>query len=199
VYFVVFNGNNFNLIRDAIRVKEMSIFSIITVIGLVVASVSSACADQPVVANANKYNPWTLHINGFAYHFKRNGQNEENYGAGFSYGFTPIKSEITLLNNSRLSVEFDGYRDSYNKFGYSGGVVWQRPVFNTVDLGLRAGLVHEDNAAEKSGLYVIPYLLPFVESRFNFPVNLRATFVPPIGNITNGMMVFQFMVDFTKF
>lgn len=141
---------------------------------------------------------FTLHINGYAYHFKRSGHNEKNYGAGLSYHHGQIKSENELLNESRVAFELDIFRDSFSDIGYAAGVTWQKQLFNSLDWGLKLGFVHEDHLWDTEDMYLVPYLLPFVESRWKTPVNVRMTLTPPLGDLSNGMVFFQMIVGLDK-
>jgi hypothetical protein len=129
------------------------------------------------------------------YHFKRLGQNEANYGLGFSYYVHRVRSQQAWLDGSVISVESDIYKDSAGDLGFAAGAAWQRHIVGPVDLGLRAALVHEDGTTATTGVYAMPALVPFVESTVYGPVRLRVTVVPPAGSITHGFAALQMIVS----
>jgi hypothetical protein len=72
----------------------------------------------------------------------------------------------------------------------------QRPIFRHLDAGLKAGLAYDDGLQEDVGSPVLPYLLPFVETRFNRAPNLRATLVPPFPPFhIGGLVSLQLIAD----
>jgi len=131
-------------------------------------------------------NKFTLHINGYAYHFSRDDHNEKNFGVGFSSSFGQMKSDNSLINNGLLAIEADIYKDSFSDVGYAVGLSWQKPFSESWNWGLRAGVGHEDQASENCGMYLIPYIFPFVESHWHSPLNIRVMLVPPFGDLTHG-------------
>ncbi len=137
-----------------------------------------------------------LHINLASYHFSRDGQNEENYGLGFSYQVGWLQSDNSVLNGTQIAFESDYYRDSHESPGFALGLALQNGLARSLDWGLKLGLVHEDKASRDAGSYLVPYLVPYLETDFKFPVNMRLTVVPPVGSLTNGFLSVQFMVDF---
>lgn len=163
---------------------------------LLVIAPALPCGATELVQNDADH--FELHVDGSSYHFKPDNQNYENYGIGVSYPIGRLASQNSLLDGSRLDVEFDAYRDSYREPAYVGGFVLTRKLWGPVDWGLKAGLVHSVQLLD-SGKAVYPYLLPFVESAFKFPVNVRVTLVPPWGSYTNGELTFQLIVDPSKF
>ena len=90
----------------------------------------------------------------------------------------------------------DIYRDSFFELGYAFGVALQNKLIGPVDFGLQVGFVHEDNIVDKGGWYLFPYLVPFLETNFDYPVNCRMTLVPPLEGYSNGLLTFQLLVRF---
>lgn len=139
-----------------------------------------------------------LHINGIAIHFdKGENTNEQNWGLGIQGSLPRYQSKVRFLEGWDLFWEIDAYQDSYSDVALSAGVGMQKPLFPYLDFGLKAGLVYEDGLKEDAGSNVLPFLLPFVETRFQGMPNLRATLVPPIAawNI-DGLLSLQLIVDF---
>jgi hypothetical protein len=139
-----------------------------------------------------------LHLNGLSYHFggSTNELNETNWGAGFGYDFARLRSESVILEGAVLSVNVDLYSDSFSEFGYAFGASFQNKLVGPIDWGLMVGLVHENNIVEKGGFYLFPFLLPFWETTFDFPVNARLTLVPPFGGYSEGLLTLQALVRF---
>jgi len=136
-----------------------------------------------------------LHVNGRAYHFHRAGQVEFNYGLGFSVPLVQVKSGSPILNEARLGFEFDEYRDSNGHTAFSVGGYLQKALSTHWDWGAKFGLDHETTITQHD-LYVLPYVVPYVESKFRFPVNIRIILVPPVPSYTAGFLAFQGIVKF---
>lgn len=156
--------------------------------------IGSPALGEGTVRNDFSATTFSLHLNGASYHFSRDGQNEENYGVGLSYHFKKIQSKNRILNESQVAYEVDVYHDSYTETGFATGFSWKRRMGDFLDWGLKAGLVHEEHASAETGMFVIPFVVPFVESNWTFPVNIRMMVTPPVGDITNGMLTFQLMI-----
>lgn len=137
-----------------------------------------------------------LHLDGISYHFAgdRHTLNEENYGLGFSYYMGKFESESWFLNDFKVFAEADIYSDSFSALGYLFGASFQRRLWKQLDWGLNLGLIHEDNLKEKSGLYLYPYAFPYVQTTFDFPINARVLYVPPVHN--GGIIALLLIVDF---
>ena len=58
-----------------------------------------------------------------------------------------------------------------------------------------AELVYERGLKKNAGTPLIPALLPFIETSFNIPLSLRATVVPPISTLTDGLISLQLIID----
>jgi hypothetical protein len=139
-----------------------------------------------------------LHVNGLSYHFGGSDKdlNELNWGLGATYDLGRLSSGSRILNNAVFTFNTDIYRDSFYDMGYAFGVALQNKLIGPVDFGLHAGFVHEDNIVDKGGWYLFPYLVPFLETTFDMPVNCRMTLVPPLEGYSKGLLTFQFLVRF---
>lgn len=139
-----------------------------------------------------------LHLNGLSYHFGGSDEelNEQNWGIGFGYDFGRLSSGSRILDQAVFSFSSEFYSDSFAEFGFALGVSVQNKLVGPIDLGLNAGLLHENNIQEKGGSYLTPFLLPFLETTFDFPVNARLTLIPPWGGLTEGVLTLQALVRF---
>jgi hypothetical protein len=141
-------------------------------------------------------NTYRLQISGIGLHFdKGKSTNEENWGLGFQRSLGIIESEESLFTGWRKFWELDVYKDSYSDAALSAAFGVQRSVARYLDFGLRAGLVYERGLKKNAGTPLIPALLPFIETSFNIPLSLRATVVPPISTLTDGLISLQLIVD----
>ncbi len=138
--------------------------------------------------------PSGIFINGLSYHFKDLNQQSVNLGAGVYYKFKNDMELLGVFDAKKMAIEFDAYDDSYGDFGYAAGVSWKANLINNLFIGFKTGLVHEDNASKSSGLYLIPYAVPFLEFRRG-AFGIRSMLVPPLGKITNGYVTLQLSVD----
>lgn len=139
----------------------------------------------------------SLLVSGTSVHFKDADHNEQNYGVGFSYLLPEdnLVKNIDLLRDQPIYFEFDAFKDSFSDIALSAGLAYKKKVFNYLNIGFKAGLLKSKHVKREHDLYLIPYLVPIVESAFDFPINLRWMLIPPVGDITNGYMMFQFVVD----
>ena len=152
----------------------------------------SAFSGQEAESGAGVYK---LHINGLSIHFdKDENDNEKNWGLGMQQSLGHSESDTSLWDGWDLFWEVDVYIDSFSGLGVAGGVGAQRPLFQYLDWGLKAGLVFERGLAENHGSAVLPYLLPFAETSFDYPLNLRATLVPPVFGL-GGMLSLQLILE----
>ena len=138
-----------------------------------------------------------LHINGLALHFdKGQDTNENSWGLGMEKSVGTSESETAILNGWDTFWELDVYQDSYSDTAIAGGFGVHRPVLHYLDFGLKAGLLYEREFEEKAGSPIVPYLLPFVETRFDTLLNIRAILVPPIDKYSvEGLVFLQLIVD----
>lgn len=138
----------------------------------------------------------SLHINAMSYHLSadRSELNEENLGLGLSCRLGRFDSSVLILNKVKVFAEFDLYSDSFSEFGYTLGTAFQKKLFKQLDYGFSVGLMHENNLEEKSGLYLHPYIIPYLQTRFDGFLNARVHVVPPVQN--KGFVTLQLIVDF---
>ncbi len=154
----------------------------------------SAFSGQDTESGAGAYK---LHINGLAIHFEGGeNTNEKNWGLGIQRSLVPSETGASFWDAWEVFWEFDVYKDSFSDLALSGGLGAQRPIFRYMDVGLKAGLVFESGLAEKVGTPIVPYLLPFAETSFDYPLNVRATLVPPIRAFNlDGLISFQLILE----
>ncbi len=160
-------------------------------------SVSSLSAMELIKSDAPFNERWKLKINGLTHHFSSDSDvNECNYGLGFAYSLGELDCKWALFDGLKTAVEVDAYNDSYEDLGYSIGVAFQKPLTDKLplDWGLHVGLIHEDHLAKKSGLFLHPYVFPYLETTFHFPVNARVLAFPPVHN--DGIIALQLIVKF---
>ena len=141
---------------------------------------------------------FVLHLSGLSHHVAGNKDRltEQNLGVGFGYELGRFSSESILLNQAVISFNSEFYLDSFAQFGYAIGMTLQNKVFEFLDFGLGFGLIHEDHILEDHGYYIVPYVLPYLETTFDFPANLRMTVVPPVSGLTDGVATLQMIVRF---
>ena len=138
----------------------------------------------------------SLHLNGLSYHLAsdRSTLNEENLGIGFSHYLGRLSAESKWLDGFAVSAEADFYSDSFSDFGYLVGLSFQKEIGPYLDGGFNVGLIHEDNLEEKSGLFLHPYVFPYLQTRFEGPINARFSYVPPVE--TEGSFTLQLITRF---
>lgn len=137
-----------------------------------------------------------LHLSGFSYHFERGDNNETNWGLGVEYHYWRSEAEGWLWRNWESFVEFDVYEDSFHDLAFAGGLGIEREVIPFIDFGFRLGILYEKELVEKTGLFVQPYLLPYLQTSFDWYLNARLTIVPPVSDTISGVLILQFIVDF---
>jgi hypothetical protein len=156
---------------------------------------SSVAPNSAHAEDASILNPSGIFINGLSHHFKDHDQQPVNLGLGIYYNIHNKPAWLSFTSNNKLAIEFDAYNDSYNDFGYAGGISWKRSlVGDSFYFGLKAGLIHEDEAS-KDAWYLIPYIVPFVELR-NGSIGVRSMLIPPVGKVSDGYVTLQLMIDF---
>ena len=106
------------------------------------------------------------------------------------------KSEKAILNGWNKYWELDVYKDSYSDPAVAGGFGVYRPMSRYLDFGFKIGLLYEKEFKEKAGSYIIPYLLPSLQTSFDTRTNLRITVVPPFPKYSiKGLIFLQLIVD----
>ena len=121
--------------------------------------------------------PWGV---GLAYDFGVTGKPE---GDGFFDGFI-------------MSAEFSIFKDS--DFGYPAafiGTGFRKNVLEQLQLGIATGLIYTTQLEELSGFPILPFIFPVVQSDFDFPINLRVIYIPPISDLKSQQI---FITIFTK-
>ena len=136
------------------------------------------------------------HINGVCYHFSDNREelNELNYGLGFSYLLGEFSPGVRWLGGVRAYAEFDAYSDSYSDLGYLFAVALQHRFWGKLDWGANIGFVHEDSLHRKTGMYLHPFVIPYFQTNFDCPLNLRLVLIPPVNN--DGVIALQAITRF---
>ena len=160
---------------------------------LLLLPVSASLAQEPETpAGALR-----LHLNGFALHSdKGKDTNQQAWGLGIEKSSGTSKSKKAILNGWHKYWELNVYKDSYSDMAVAGGFGVYRPVFRYLDFGFKIGLLYEKEYKEKAGSYIIPYLLPSIQTRFDTRLNLRATVVPPFPAYSiKGLIFLQLIVD----
>ncbi len=168
-----------------------------TILGLMALSNQQVFGTELVRHDTLKREYLQLHINGKSHHRGENSSelNEFNYGLGFTYNIGELISDTQLLNEAVFSIEADIYSDSFSELGYVIGASFQKRLFKKLDWGVNIGLIHEQNLQEKSGLYLFPYMVPYLQTNFDHPVNTRILYIPPVHN-TGGIFTAQLIVKF---
>ncbi len=167
-----------------------------TILGMMTLSTQQLLGTELVRYNALKSEYFQLHFNGKSDHLGENGSelNEFNYGIGLTYNIGELISDTQFLNKVVVSIEADIYKDSLSELGYVFGASFQRRLFEKLDWGVNVGLIHERNLQDKSGLYLFPYLVPYLQTNFDHPVNVRILYIPPVHN--HGIFTAQLIVKF---
>lgn len=161
-------------------------------IALLLVPFSIASAQEPGSSDA----AYRLQINGIALHFDGGDDtNEQNWGLGIQRSLGVVENKESLFAGWRKFWDVDVYKDSYSDIAMSATFGLQRPLVRYLDFGLRAGLVYEKGLKRKAGSPLIPAVLPFFETRFNKRISLRATVVPPISSLTDGLVSLQLIID----
>lgn len=136
-----------------------------------------------------------LVVNGKSIHFDDRNQNEENWGLGVEYNFTPRKSWVTLINASYFKDS------SYNTSRYIGGGMKRRYWLNGdnegwfADLGAVAFLMTRKDYKNNEPF---PGILPFA-SVGHGPVTLNMTYIPSVSPKHSDLLYFQLMIRVATF
>jgi len=138
-----------------------------------------------------------LHLNGFALHIdKGKDTNQQAWGLGIEKSSGTTKNEKAILNGWNKYWELDVYKDSYSDMAVAGGFGVYRPVLRHLDFGFKFGLLYEKELKQKAGSYIVPYLLPSIQTSFDTRTNLRMTVVPPFPAYSiKGLIFLQLIVD----
>ena len=137
-----------------------------------------------------------LHLNGYAWHIASEGDvNEFVVGLGLTWDIKRVNFNWIKLTDVVMAFDGDILKDSNNEWAVAGGVSLRKPV-GVVDIGILAGLTYKQNLIEDTGFPLFPYVLPFLQSSFDYPLNVRAVWIPPVRKTTDNQIVFQLLVDF---
>ena len=160
---------------------------------LLLLPVSFSLAQEPETT-ATAYR---LHVNGLALHFdKGKDTNQQAWGLGIEKSSGTTKSKKAILNGWNKYWELGVYKDSYSDMAAGGGFGIYRPMSRHLDFGFKIGLLYEKEFKQEAGSYIVPYLLPSIQTSFDSRWNLRATVVPPFPKFSiNGLIFFQLVVD----
>lgn len=121
-------------------------------------------------------------------------------GVGAAYDFEIINPNYGFFNHlvqdSIVSLEFNIFRDS--DFGYPAGYVGlglRRNIFaSPIQVGSAIGLLHTTQLQELSGSPVLPFMLPFLQTDFDIPVNLRIVYIPSFADYNSQQVFFTLMI-----
>jgi len=162
-------------------------------ITLLLLPVSSSLAQEPETA-AHAYR---FHVNGIALHVdKGKDTNQQAWGLGIEKSSGTTKSTRAILNGWNKYWELDVYKDSYSDMAAAGGFGIYRPMSRHLDFGFKLGLLYEKEFKKKAGSYIVPYLLPSIQTNFDSRTNLRMTVVPPFPKFSiKGLIFLQLIVD----
>ncbi|MBD2651933.1 hypothetical protein H6G45_00200 [Synechocystis sp. FACHB-383] len=122
------------------------------------------------------------------------------FGIGAAYDFEIINPSYGFLNifveNSVVSVEFNVFRDS--DFGYPSayaGLSLRRNIFaSPIQIGSAMGLLYTTQLQELSGSPVLPFMLPFVQTDFDSPINLRIVYIPSFADYNSQQFFFTLLI-----
>ena len=139
-----------------------------------------------------------IHFNGYTLHITNDDPeiNSFLYGAGITWDIHQFESDISMFDGSILALEADAANDSLGQFAYLVGASWRKRVLPWVALGINAGIMNKQNVKADSGYPVFPYAFPFVQTTFDFPVNLRFMWVPPVRKKTDNQIMMQLLYSF---
>jgi len=165
---------------------------------LVVVAVLVLCLGTSTQARADS--DWKpsrqLHINGYAFHIKNDDEvNEFIVGLGLTWDIKRVNFDWIKLTDVVLAFDGDVFKDSNYEWAVAGGISLRKPV-GVFEFGVVAGLTYKQNLRKDSGWPLFPYALPFIQSNFDYPLNVRATWIPPVRKKTDNQVVFQLLVDF---
>ena len=160
---------------------------------LLLLPVSVSLAQEPETTGA----VYRLHVNGLALHVnKGKDTNQQAWGLGIEKLTGTTTNKKAILDGWHKYWELDIYKDSYSDMAVAGGFGVYRPVFRYLDFGFKIGLLYEKEFKQKAGSYIIPYLLPSIQTRFDTRLILRATVIPPFPAYSiKGVIFLQLIVD----
>ncbi|QUS62481.1 hypothetical protein IQE94_09255 [Synechocystis sp. PCC 7339] len=121
-------------------------------------------------------------------------------GMGAAYNFEIINPNYgffdNLVQDSIASLEFNIFRDS--DFGYPAayvGLSLRKNIFaSPIQVGSAIGLLYTTQLQELSGSPVLPFMLPFLQTDFDIPVNLRIVYIPSFADYNSQQVFFTLMI-----
>ena len=134
-------------------------------------------------------------VNGKAIHLDDGNYNEENWGMGVNYDWTPKNNWIKFAHASFFKDS------SYNTSKYIGGGMKRRWSLDDeqdgwrVDLGAIAFLMTRKDYKDND---LFPGILPFA-ALSNGPVTLNMTYIPSVSPKHKELLYFQLMVRIATF
>ena len=139
-----------------------------------------------------------IHFNGYTIHFTNDDPeiNEFLYGAGISWDVYYFDSKDSIFDGTMIALEGDAFNDSLGQFAYSLGFSARKNIFSWMAAGVNVGVMNKQNVKADTGYPVFPFLFPFLQTTFNFPLNLRFTWIPPVRKKTDNQMTIQLMYSF---
>jgi hypothetical protein len=159
------------------------------------------------INNSSPVNLWNLTdkylaLSPFSWHIDYTEPDVNNFpmGVGAAYDFEIINPNYGFFNHliqdSIVSLEFNIFRDS--DFGYPAGYVGlslRRNIFaSPIQVGSAIGLLHTTQLQELSGSPVLPFMLPFLQTDFDIPVNLRIVYIPSFADYNSQQVFFTLMI-----
>ena len=164
---------------------------------LILISLCLSVSASPIKERETILDGYKFHLNGISIHFdKSENQNFKNWGIGLEKIMDPDKLFISLGNDWETFWELDVYEDSYSDIGLSVGIGAKRAIYSHLDAGFKAGIVFEEGLEDDANTPVLPFVLPFAETNFNHPINLRGTLVPPLPMLDlGGLISLQLIID----
>ena len=85
-----------------------------------------------------------------------------------------------------------------SNFGYPSGfagITFRKNILDNLQIGLGTGLVYTTQLESISGSPIFPYVLPYIQTDFNFPINLRIIYIPSVSDFKSQQLFFTL---FTK-
>lgn len=104
-------------------------------------------------------------------------------GAAYDFGILGQENGNGFFDGIIMGVEFSVFKDS--DFGYPStfvGANFRKNIFNELQIGLGAGLIYTTQLQSIAGSPVVPFIIPFIQTDFDFPINLRIIYIPPISD-----------------
>jgi len=138
-----------------------------------------------------------LHINGLSYHFKSSDKdNAYTWGAGITLDRGYLDERFGWLKGVMFGWEADVFKDSNREIAYAAGFSVRKSFLSWYEWGVTMGLTHKKNLERDTGWPIFPYALPFLQTAFEAPVNLRLVWIPPVRKSTDNQLILQVLIAF---